>query len=142
MLKRDNNISPFIILSSKGRCIFTNGISKDLIDFIYRAVLQLKLKDKKLIFSKGAVKINDNSVLNTAGIRELDWDAGISIRIPHKLNRNKKVKLNIDNKDYYLKLQEIIVLSALLRIAYPQKISKWYTDTAVMVIVKGWKYLF
>src|SRR4030042_1684848 len=68
---------------SKGKCIFTRGISNSLIDFIYRSVLQLKIKEKKLIFSRGAVKINDESVLNAAGIRELDWDAGTSIRIPH-----------------------------------------------------------
>jgi hypothetical protein len=126
---------------SKGKCIFTNGISKSLMDFIYRAVLQLKLKEKRLIFSRGAVKINDESVLYAAGIRELDWDAGISIRIPQKLNQNKRIKLNIDDKEYELNLQEIVVLSALLKIAYPPKSPKWYTDTAIMVIVKGWKYL-
>jgi hypothetical protein len=126
---------------SKGKCIFTNGISRSLIDFIYRSVLQLNLKDKKLIFSRGSVKINDKPVLNAAGIRELDWDAGISIRIPQKLNQNKIIKLNVDGTDCELNIQKIIVLSALLRIAFPAKASKWYTDKAVIVLAKGWKYL-
>ena len=126
---------------TKGNCIFTGQIPNTLIDFIYRSVIQLDLKENKLIFSRGAVKIKGEPVLTAAGIRELDWDVGVSIRIPNKLNKDKKVTLNIDDEDYEINMQKIVVLSALLRIAYPKKPSKWYTDKAVIVIAKGWKYL-
>ncbi|MFH0975375.1 MAG: hypothetical protein V1874_06295 [Spirochaetota bacterium] len=126
---------------SKGNCFFSNGISHGLIDFVYRAVINLKLKDKKLIFSKGAVKINGISALNAVAVRELDWDVGISIRIPHKLNHNKKIVLLIDDKHYTFKVMEIIVLAALLRIVYPKKALKWCSDKAVFILAYGWNYL-
>jgi hypothetical protein len=127
--------------NSKGNCYFTNGISRNLINFIFRAVTQLKIKDKKLIFSRGAVKINGKSVIHAAGLRVLDWDAGISIRIPHKLNYNKKISLLVDDIEYNIRLMETITLSTLLRIAFPRKTSKWYTDMSVLIITKGWKAL-
>ena len=44
------------LIKVKGACYFTLGVPLGLIDFIYRAVLQLRLKDRKFIFSRGAVK--------------------------------------------------------------------------------------
>jgi hypothetical protein len=129
------------LLKSKGNCHFSSGISHNLIDFIYRAVVQLKLKDKKLLFSRGAVKIKGRSVLHAAGIRELDWDVGISIRIPNKLNYKSITKINIDNTEFKIRIMEIIVLSALLHIANPEKPSGWCSDTAVSIIAKGWQQL-
>jgi hypothetical protein len=126
---------------SKGNCFFSTGISHDLIDFIYRAVVSLKLKNKKLIFSKGAVKINERSVLNAVAVRELDWDVGLSIRIPHKLNHNKKIVLLIDDKHYSFKIMDVIVLSALLRIAYPNKTVKWCSNKAVFIMAYGWNQI-
>jgi hypothetical protein len=122
----------------KGNCLFSSNIAHGLIDFIYRAVVQLKLKDKKLIFSRGAVKINEMPVLHATAIYELDWDVGTSIRIPYKLNYNNTIKLTIDNSEYKLRLMEIIVLSALLHIAYPAKKTKWCSDMSVLIIAKGW----
>ena len=116
------------LFKAKGNCYFTSGIAYSLIDFIYRAVIQLKIKDKKLIFSRGAVKINGKSVLHSLGIRELNWDVGVSIRIPQKLNYNKKIRLIVDDKEHELRLMEIIVLSGLLHIAYPRKSSKLRMD--------------
>lgn len=126
---------------TKGNCLFTSGISHGLIDFIYRAVVQLKLKNKKLIFSRGAVKINNMSVLHATATRELDWDVGMSIRIPYKLHYNNTVKMNIDNTEYKLRVMEIIVLSTLLHIAYPAKKIKWCSDISVLIIARGWKQL-
>jgi len=126
---------------SKGNCLFSSNISHGLIDFIYRAVVQLKIKDKKLIFSRGAVKINKLSVLHATAIQELDWDIGTSIRIPYKLNYNNTIKVKIDNTEYSLRLMEIIVLSALLHISYPLKKTKWCSDVSVMIIAKGWPEL-
>ena len=101
--------------------------------------MQLNLKDKKLIFSRGAVKINNKSVFHATAIRELDWDTGISIKIPHRLKYNNKIIIIFDNKEYHLRLMEIIVLSALLHIAFPRKASKWCTDSAILIIAGGWK---
>jgi hypothetical protein len=126
---------------TKGNCQFTSNIAHGLIDFIYRAVIQLKIKDKKLIFSRGAVKINGISTLHATAIHELDWDVGTSIRIPYKLNYNNTIKVNIDDIDYKLRLMEVIVLSALLHLAYPAKNVKWRSDMSVLIIAKGWQQL-
>ncbi|MBN2038807.1 MAG: hypothetical protein JW864_02125 [Spirochaetes bacterium] len=127
------------IRKSKNNCYFAGNISHSLIDFIYRAVLKLNLKDKKLIFSRGAVKINNRSVFHATAIRELDWDAGISIKIPHRLKYSNKIKIQYNNKEEHLGLMEVIVLSALLHIAFPSKPSKWCTESAVLIIAGGWK---
>ncbi len=129
------------LLNSKGNCYFSSGISHGLIDFIYRAVVQLKLKDKKLLFSRGAVKIKGESVFHAVGIRELDWDVGISIRIPHKLNYNSKIKIQINKAGYEMRIMEMIVLAALIHIACPKKTSGWCSETAVSIIAKGWRHL-
>ena len=78
-------------------------------------------------------------MIHAAGVRALDWDAGISIRIPHKLKYDKKISLLVDDIEYKIRLMETITLSALLRIAFPRKTSKWYTDMSVLIITKGWK---
>ena len=127
--------------SAKGNCFFTPGISKNMMDFIYRAVTKLGLKDKKLLFSKGAVKQKNRSALNAVGISELDWDVGISIRIPHKLNYNQRMTLLINKKEHRLRLMEIIVLSALLHIAYPGKARSWCADMSASIISGGWPRL-
>lgn len=44
------------LIKVKGACYFTKGVPYKLIDFIYRAVVRLGLRDRKLIFSRGAVK--------------------------------------------------------------------------------------
>ena len=125
---------------SKGNCFFSSGVSYNLINFIYRAVVHLGLKNKKFIFSRGAVKKNNISVVHAVGVRELDWDVGISIRIPHKLNYNDITRLLIGNEEHELKIMELIILSALLRFSYPNKKIKWYSDMAAIIISKGWHY--
>ncbi len=125
----------------KGNCYFAHGVSKNLIDFIYRAVIKLELKDKKLLFSRGAVKQKKRSVVNAVGISELDWDVGTSIRIPQKLNYNYRVALLIDKDEHKLRLMEIIVLSCLLHIACPGKSSNWCSDMSASIIANGWGQL-
>lgn len=125
---------------SKGNCFFSSGVSHNLINFIYRAVVHLGLKNKKFIFSRGAVKKNNISVVNAVGVRELDWDVGISIRIPHKLSYNNTTRLVIGKEEHELKIMDLIVLSALLRFSHPNKKIKWYTDMAAIIIAKGWHH--
>ncbi len=127
--------------NSKGSCFFTHGISKSLMDFTYRAVIKLELKDRKFLFSKGAVKQYGKLVFNAVGISNLDWDVGISIRIPHKLNYNFTTSLIIQNEEHKIRLMELIVLSALLHIAFPRKNSSWCSDMSASIIAKGWDRL-
>lgn len=122
----------------KGNCNFTSGIPKGLIDFIYRSVIKLKLTDKKLIISRGQVKMNDLPVFNAVAVRELDWDCGISIRIPRLLRYNTTISLNIDGEEFTLRLMELIVLRALIQISLPAGNSSWYADMAALVLAKGW----
>jgi hypothetical protein len=126
---------------SKGNCYFTSGISFSLIDFIYRAVVQLKLKDKKMLFSRGSVKIKGKPVIYAVGIRELEWDVGMSIRIPNKLKYNSTIKISVEKEEYEIRIMEMIVLSALLHIANMKKPSRWCSETAVSIIAKGWQQL-
>lgn len=127
---------------AKGNCYFTRGISKGLIDFIYRAVTKLGLKETKFLFSRGSVKKNGRPVNNAVGIYRLEWDVGISIRIPQRLNYNHTIRLRVAKKNYDLRLMEIIVLTAILHFAYPSKSGDWCSDMAASVIALGWNRLY
>lgn len=125
---------------SKGNCFFSSGVSHNLINFIYRAVVHLGLKNKKYIFSRGAVKKNNVPLVYAVGVRELDWDVGISIRIPHKLSYNNITRLVVEKEEHEFRIMELIVLSALLRFSHPNKKIKWYSDMAAIIIAKGWHH--
>lgn len=126
------------LIKVKGNCFFTSGVAHQIIDFVYRAVVQLELRDKKLIFSRGSVRRNNRPVINAVDICELDWDVGLSLIIPRTLRYNREIKLLVDNEEHRLRLMEIIVLQGLLRIAYPGKGRKWHSAMAASVIAKGW----
>jgi hypothetical protein len=123
----------------RGNCYFAVGVSKKLFDFTYRSVVKLGLGAKTLIFSKGAVKVNNRSVSTRVSIKELDWDVGISIIIPRKLAYGRKLHLLIDGVEHHLSLMEIIVLQGLLQIASPGKPFKWYSSMAATIMAGGWK---
>ncbi|HPS58786.1 MAG TPA: hypothetical protein PK514_11835 [Spirochaetota bacterium] len=123
---------------AKGNCFFAPGVPKGLIDFIYRAVIKLKITNKKLIFSRGQVKKNDLPVLNAVAMCDLDWDCGTSIRIPRLLRYSAVISLKINGDEHLLRLMELIVLRALLQIACPQKSHSWYSDMAAFILAKGW----
>ena len=123
---------------SRGNCYFAAGVPKGLIDFIYRCVTKLDLREKDLIFSRGQLKKNGVPVFNAVAICELDWDCGISVKIPRMLRYNKNITLTIEEEDHDLRLMELIVLRGLLQIAYPGKKSSWYPDMAALVLAKGW----
>ena len=125
----------------KGNCYFAHGVAHKIIDFIYRSVIKLDLKEKKMVFSRGAVKWKNKNIFNSVGIRELDWDVGISIIIPRGLNYNKMVKLSVDNEVKEFRFMELIVLSGLLRLAFPKKASQWYSLMATTIMAKGWDSL-
>ncbi|MCU0847438.1 MAG: hypothetical protein MUD12_06080 [Spirochaetes bacterium] len=123
---------------AKTNCFFSRGIKKELIDFIYRGVVKLGLKDRKLIFTRGSVKVRGREVNHAIGLLELDWDVGTSVKIPRLLNYEKKIKLLINGETRGLRLMEIIVLSCLLKMALPGKNGGWYTAMSATIIALGW----
>ena len=126
---------------AKGNCYFSSGISHKLIDFIYRSVKKLGIHDRNLFFSKGAVKAKNMNILNSVKIEELDWDVGISVIIPYRLNYNRKISLLVENNACEVRLMEIIVLIGLLSIAYQKKSAKWYSNMSAAIIARGWDIL-
>ncbi len=122
----------------RGNCYYTSGVSAKIADFAYRAVVQLGLRDKKFLFSRGAVKRNNRPIITSCRITELDWDVGTEITIPNKLNYERKIELMVDGEKHSIRLMEIIVLTALLRIACPHKSDRFFSEKSAAVIAKGW----
>lgn len=129
------------LYKKKGNCYFAVGIPFGIINFIYRSTLKLNLKENKLIFSKGAVKINNLSVNNAIQLNKLDWDVGISFIIPRKLNYKSFSEYTINNKKHKIRNMEVLVLSTLLKLAKPGKSNAWYTNCSQNIIINGWKSL-
>ena len=129
------------IIYSKNKCYFAAGVPKSIIDFIYRAVKQLKLTDKSLIFSRGTVRTAKTLVKNAVSIRELDWGVGTLITIPRILKYREEITLQIENSEYSLRLMELTVLHGLLRIAYPGKDTKFTFNMAAHILARGWSQL-
>ncbi|PKL39913.1 MAG: hypothetical protein CVV44_06740 [Spirochaetae bacterium HGW-Spirochaetae-1] len=127
------------LIKVRGYCYFTQGVALGIIDFIYRAVVKLGLGDRKLIFSRGSVRAAGKVTGSTVEILELDWDLGTSIIIPMKINYHHTCRVTIDSGDHRLKIMEIIVLSGLLKLKYPEKPVRWRNDAAAAIIALGWK---
>lgn len=126
---------------SRGNCCFSNGVPAGMIDFCYRAVMKLKLREKKLLFLRGVVK-KDRRILSLAvAVRELDWDTGTAIVIPRQLRYRDKNRYRIDKKEYEIRTMELVVLQGLLRLAYHRKGISWYSNRAAEIIACGWKCL-
>ncbi len=126
------------LIRVKGACYFTQGVPLGLIDFIYRAVLKLGLRGRKLIFSRGAVKVNRNPTSNIVEVCELDWDLGTSFIIPMKRRYDTVLEFTIAGRNHTLRLMEIMVLSAMLRLKYPDKSEIWRSAMAASIIARGW----
>ncbi len=126
------------LIKVKGKCFFTQGVSHGLIDFIYRAVIRLGLRDRKFVFSRGAVKTGGRPTSNMVEVLELDWDLGTSIIIPLKRNYNDRLDFTIDGKKHSLRLMEIMTLSGLLRLTHPDKSELWRSARAASIIALGW----
>ena len=122
----------------KGSCYFTQGVSRTLIDFIYRAVTKLGLRDRKLVFSRGSVRGTNRQAVNAVEICELDWDLGTSIIIPLKRNCTSSACFIINDREYRLRIMEIIVLSGLMRLVYREKSETWRLSLAASILALGW----
>ncbi len=123
----------------KGNCYFTCNMPHDVINFIYRSVKKLGLNNTKLIFSRGSVRINDRIVHNAVSSTVLDWDLGISFIIPLKLRYNTFVTIEVDDKDYTVRLMELAILIALMAFAHPSQPRKKHIENAHKVLALGWK---
>lgn len=129
------------LIKVKGGCYFTQGVPLKLIDFIYRAVVKLGLRDRKLIFSRGAVKVKGRPTSNVVDVYELDWDLGTSFIIPLKRSYNDMLNFIINGKTHSLRIMEIMVLSGLLRLVHAGKSEKWRSAMAAAIIAGGWAEL-
>jgi len=129
------------IIYTKGRCSFTMGVPKSIIDFIYRSVKQLKLTDRPLIFSRGTVRTSRGVVKNEVSIRELDWGVGTLITIPRVLKYGEMITLSLLSISYSVRLMELVVLHGLLQIAFPRKKTTFYYNLAARILTKGWGQL-
>src|SRR4030042_2096392 len=129
------------LIKVKGGCYFTQGVPLNLIDFIYRAVIKLGLRDRKLIFSRGSVKIKNRPSSSAVSICELDWDLGTSFIIPQKRTYGSTVTVVVNNKKQTVRFMEIMVLSALLKLVFKKKSEKWRTAMAAAIIARGWAEL-
>ncbi|MBP6290378.1 MAG: hypothetical protein KA407_01925 [Spirochaetes bacterium] len=123
----------------KGNCLFTCNMPHALIDFIYRSVKKLHLQDNKYIFSRGNVYINNKVVHNAVSTVTLEWDLGTSFIIPLRLQFNTFVTIEVDNKDYSVRLMELAILIALMAQAYPSLPRSSHVSNAQRVLTLGWK---
>jgi hypothetical protein len=129
------------IIFKKKNCYFASGVPKSIIDFTYRAVSQLKLKEKILIFSRGMVRNSRKVMKNAVSICELEWGVGTLVTIPRNLGYREKILFYMGDTEYSLRLMELVVLHGLLQIAYPGKNAKFYSTMATLIIAKGWRHL-
>ena len=129
------------LIKVKGECYFTLGVPISLIDFIYRAVLKLGLRERRLIFSRGSVRINNRPTSNVVEVHELDWDLGTSLIIPMKRKYATMLDFSIGGTTHRVRLMEIMVLSALLKLIHRNKSEKWRSAKAAAIIARGWTAL-
>jgi hypothetical protein len=129
------------IVYVKGNCSFAAGVPKSIIDFIYRAVRQLNLTDRPLIFSRGTVRTSAGLTLKGVSIRELDWGVGTLITIPRILKYRDTTTVEVGDETFSMRLMELVVLSGLLHLALPGKSSPSCAEVAARIIVRGWGQL-
>ncbi|OHD70433.1 MAG: hypothetical protein A2W19_15570 [Spirochaetes bacterium RBG_16_49_21] len=129
------------LIKVKGGCYFTQGVPHGIIDFIYRAVMKLGLRERKLLFSRGAVKNGSRPTSNMVEVCELDWDLGTSFIIPLRRRYGSTADFIINHRRYTLRIMEIIVLSGLLKLVKNDKSEKWRSAMAAAVIALGWAEL-
>lgn len=126
------------LVKVKGSCYFTQGVPHGLIDFVYRAVIRLGLRDRKLIFSRGSVRVRNRPTSNVIEVLELDWDLGTSFIIPLKRAYRSMVRFALGDATHSVRIIEIMILSALLGLVHRDKSEKWRSAKAVAILARGW----
>jgi hypothetical protein len=127
------------IRKKRGNCVFARGVPVRLADFIYRAVVKLGLREKKVIVARGTIKRGNRTMRTACAVRQLEWDLGTAVIIPRTLTLASTVKVRSGGEEHTLKWIEFIALQGLLELARPGKRSHWYASAAALILVKGWK---
>lgn len=125
----------------KGNCYFTCTMPHALIQFVYRCAKKLDLQKKVLIFSRGSIRKKNRPVQHAISITHLDWDVGVSFIVPLRLRYDKLVTVEIEAREYVVRLMELAILGALLSVAFPSLSRTRCNDLAIIILVKGWKHL-
>lgn len=129
------------ILYKKDRCLFAAGVPTSVVDFTYRAVKKLGLRDRTLIFSRGTVRTGSGLQKREVSIHELDWGVGTLITIPRQLRYGERAALEVGGVACSIRLMELAVLEGLLKLALPRRRPPFYRDAAARVIAGGWRRL-
>lgn len=125
----------------KGNCAFTRDVPRGMIDFIYRATLRLGLRGRRFTFVRGMVRKGGKSLAMAVAVRELGWGMGSAVVIPKSLRFGERTALVIDGEKADIRVMEIVVLYALLRLARRDHAPEWHAAMAAAVIARGWKSL-
>lgn len=122
----------------KGNCYFTTGVARNTMDFIYRAVVQLKI-DGGLIVSRGSIRDGGRPLHHAVELLTLDWGLGTSLVIPATLKQDHIVTIMHNDQAVPLKAMELIILPALLHIAWPGISRDRCRQLAEEILISGWK---
>ncbi|HSV97425.1 MAG TPA: hypothetical protein VLM75_10900 [Spirochaetota bacterium] len=125
----------------KGNCAFTRDVPRGMIEFIYRAVTRLGLRERRLAFTRGMVRKGAFSLTRAVAVRELGWGAGSAVVIPRALRFGERIQLLVDGEPAILRVMDLVVLNALLRLARPCDRPDWYPAMAAAIVSRGWKSL-
>jgi hypothetical protein len=123
----------------RGNCFFDRAISRDLSDFIYRAVKKLGIGGLTLFFARGLVKKTPGGRVKGVSIRELPWGVGLLATIPRGIRGTESFDLRLDGTIYKFRRIEMLVLGALVRIAHPAESAGKCTARAALILARGWK---
>ncbi len=123
----------------KGNCYFTCTMPHALVQFVYRCTRKLNLHEQVLIFSRGSVRIKNSAVNHALSITYLDWDVGVSFLIPLRLRYDRKVTVAIEGCEHSVRLMELAVLGALLRVRFSSLSMSRCNEWAIRILVGGWK---
>lgn len=129
------------LVKVKGNCYFTAGVPIRLIDTIYRATVKLGLRDRKLIISRGSVRVRGIPASNMIEVCELDWDLGTSLIIPQRQKYRAFINLIVGRTKHSVRMMELMILTCLISLVYPDKTDSWCAALSAAIIVRGWSAL-
>ena len=127
------------IAHARNNCHFATGVPKGMYDFIYRAIVKLKMTGRVFIFSRGTVRTARTRLKHSVSVVELDWAVGTLVTIPRILAWRETITLLIGGEEYTLRLMELVVLRGLLALAMPGRNAEYYPAMAALILARGWK---
>jgi hypothetical protein len=122
-------------------CLFAVGVPSSIIDFTYRAVVKLNLREETMIFSRGTVRGARGKTNRAVSVRTLGWDVGRLVTIPRGMRYRDHVTVSLEGEERSLRVMELALLLGLLPLAFPGRENTFYPALAVAILVRGWKVL-